>query len=282
MSAGTGGAISDLAKELKEKIPGVKIVAEDSHGSIPAEPDSLNDGSKHMSQVSVYSKSGDQMNVVIFELNLADLSNDEDQAYEKVRLCIEEVQGRNCLTDFHSLMLAMIEAHVDVKTTDGYVVRLFVIAFMKRRLDQVKTNCYAQMAQIHKIRKKMVEIMTKEAVMLELEQLSSHDAQRYQSCEFMLKNVDLRELVKKLIPEPVGKEIEKQTQDIFLLKGVLTRKGKIIKKPKYDLVKVMEAYGDVDVEMPRLENEDAVKAPKADVRAAAEDDERVASKVARR
>merc|ERR1712039_908634 len=105
----------------------------------------------------------EQLKGRVLELNLADLNNDEDQASKKVRLCIEEVQGRNCLTDFHGLTLTrdklnslvrkwhtMIEAHVDVKTTDGYVVRLFVIAFTKRRQDQVKTNCYAQTVQIRK------------------------------------------------------------------------------------------------------------------------------------
>merc|ERR1719517_147450 len=160
----------------------------------------------------------------VLELNLADLNNDEDQSYKKVKLCIEEVQGRNCLTDFHGLTLTrdklcslirkwqtMIEAHVDVKTTDGYVVRMFVIAFTKRRPDQVKTNCYAQTAQIRKIRKKMTDVMTNEA-----------------------GKVQLRELVKKLIPESIGKEIEKQTQGIFPLKDVLIRKVKIIKKPKFD------------------------------------------------
>merc|ERR1719507_1613343 len=112
----------------------------------------------------------------VLELNLADLNMDEDQAYKKVKLCIEEVQGRNCLTDFHALSLTrdklqslirkwhtLIEAHVDVKTTDGYIVRLFVIAFTRRMPEQVKTNCYAQTAQIRKIRKKMMEIMIQEA-----------------------------------------------------------------------------------------------------------------------
>merc|ERR1712125_72487 len=89
------------------------------------------------------------------------------------------------------------------------------------RADQVKTNCYAQTAQIRKIRKKMTEIMTKEA-----------------------GTVQLRELVKKLIPEVIGKEIEKQTQGIFPLKDVLVRKVKIIKKPKFDITKLMELHGD--------------------------------------
>jgi len=172
----------------------------------------------------------------VLELNLADLNQDEDQSYKKIKLCIEEVQGRNCLTDFHGLTLTrdklcslirkwqtLIEAHVDVKTTDGYLVRMFAIGFTKRRPDQVKTNCYAQSAQIRKIRKKMVEIMTNEA-----------------------GKVQLRELVKKLIPESIGKEMEKYTQGIFPLKDCHIRKVKILKKPRFDITKLMELHGDHD------------------------------------
>jgi len=172
----------------------------------------------------------------VLELNLADLNNDEDQSYKKIKLCIEEIQGRNCLTDFHGMELTrdkqcalirkgqtLIEAHADAKTTDGFVVRLFAISFTKRRQEQVKSNCYARSAQIRKIRKKMVEIMTKEA-----------------------GTVQLRELVKKLIPEVIGKEIEKQTQGIFPLKDTHIRKVKIIKKPKFDITKLMELHGDGD------------------------------------
>ena len=78
----------------------------------------------------------------VLEINLADLNNDEDQAFKKVRLVVEDVQGRNCLTDFHGMELTrdkqcalikkfhtLIEANADVKTTDGYTVRLFVLAF---------------------------------------------------------------------------------------------------------------------------------------------------------
>jgi len=209
----------------------------------------------------------EQLKGRVLELNLADLNNDDDQAFKKVKLCIEEVQGRNCLTDFHAMCLTrdrlcslirkwhtMIEAHVDVKTTDGYVVRMFVIAFTKRRADQVGTNCYAQSAQIRKIRKKMMEIMTKEA-----------------------GTVQLRELVKKLIPESIGKEIEKQTQGIFPLKDVYIRKVKLIKKPKFDITKFMELHNDTDgdagVSMLRPEAEDAQNLITAEVQAAQEDDE---------
>merc|ERR1712039_107962 len=148
---------------------------------------------------------------------------------------------------------ALIEAHVDVKTTDGYLVRMFVIAFTQRRPDQVKTNCYAQTAQIRKIRRKMTEIMTNEA-----------------------GKVQLRDLVKKLIPESIGKEIEKQTQGIFPLKDVLIRKVKILKKPKFDITKLMELHGDggedeAGVAMLRPEAEEAQNTLAAEVAAA--DDE---------
>merc|ERR1712203_252986 len=89
----------------------------------------------------------------VLEINLADLNSDEDQSFKKIKLCVEEVQGRNCLTDFHGMTLTrdkicalirkwhtLIEANVDVKTTDGFLVRLFVIAFTKRRPDQVSTK----------------------------------------------------------------------------------------------------------------------------------------------
>ena len=78
---------------------------------------------------------------------------------------------------------SLIEAYVDVKTTDGYVLRLFCIGFTKKRDQQVKRTCYAQSSQIRQIRKKMVEIMTREA-----------------AC-------DLKELVSKFIPEAIGKHM---------------------------------------------------------------------------
>merc|ERR1712039_673700 len=200
----------------------------------------------------------------VLELNLADLNSDEDQSFKKVKLCIDEVQGRNCLTDFHGLTLTrdklcslirkwqtLIEAQVDAKTTDGYTVRMFGIAFTDKRPEQEKVNCYAQSAQIRKIRTKMVSIMANEA---------SKDA--------------LRDLVKKLIAESIGKEIQRQTQGIFPLKDVLIRKVKIIKKPKFDISKFMELHQDTGDDddfgksIGRPENEDAMNTITAEIAAA--------------
>ena len=66
----------------------------------------------------------------VFEICLADLNKDEDQAYRKIKLQCEEVQGKYCLTQFYGLDFttdkirsmvrkwqSLIEAFVDVKTT---------------------------------------------------------------------------------------------------------------------------------------------------------------------
>jgi small subunit ribosomal protein S3Ae len=203
----------------------------------------------------------------VLELNLADLMLDaEDMSYKKVKLCVEEVQGRNCLTDFHAMDLTrdkhcslirkwhtLIEAECDVKTTDGYVVRMFCLSFTMRRPEQVKANCYANSSHIRRIRKKMVEIMTAEA-----------------------SKVPLRELVKKLMPESIAREIEKQTQGIFPLKDTLIRKVKIIKKPKFDITKLMEMHGEGDddagIAMLRPENDEAQNVLSAEVAADADDE----------
>jgi len=50
MSAGTGGTVTGIAKKLKEKIPGVQIVAVDPHGSILAQPAAMNEGSARTGQ----------------------------------------------------------------------------------------------------------------------------------------------------------------------------------------------------------------------------------------
>ena len=69
----------------------------------------------------------------------------------------------NAGIDLSVTLQTTIECCVDVNTTDGYKLRLFCIAFTKRRQNQLKKTTYAQTAQIKQIRKKMTDIMTKEA-----------------------------------------------------------------------------------------------------------------------
>jgi len=178
--------------------------------------------------------SSDALKGRVLEVSLADLQKDEEQAFRKIKLRIDEVQGKNCLTTFYGMDFTsdklrslvrkwqtLIEAHVDVKTTDGYLIRLFCIAFTKKRPNQVKKTTYAKSSQVKEIRKKMFEVMTREA----------------SSC-------DLKELVQKFFPESIGREIEKACQGIYPLQNVYIRKAKILKAPKYELSKLMEFHGE--------------------------------------
>jgi len=195
----------------------------------------------------------------VFEFSLADLNQDEDQAFRKMLLRCEDVQGKNVLTNFWGMdfttdklrslvrkWFSLIECYVDVQTTDNYRLRIFCIGFTKRRIDQQKRTCYAQSAQIRQIRKKMVEIISRES-----------------------STCDLKELVLKFIPEGMGKSIEKACAGIFPLQNVYMRKVKILKAPKFDITKLMEVHGDYSQEevgqtVERPKEEEGEKAEEAD------------------
>lgn len=172
----------------------------------------------------------------VFEVSLADLQSDQDaeRSFRKFRLIAEDVQGHNVLTNFHGMDLTtdklrsmvkkwqtLIEANVDVKTTDGYLLRLFCIGFThKDQISQRKT-CYAQHNQVRQIRKKMVEIIVNEVI-----------------------KSDLKEVVSKLLPDSIAKEIEKKCQGIYPLHDVFIRKVKVLKKPRFELSKLLELHGE--------------------------------------
>ncbi|KAK2102632.1 40S ribosomal protein S3-1 [Saguinus oedipus] len=166
----------------------------------------------------------------VFEVSLADVQNDE-VAFRKFKLITEDVQGKNCLTNFHGMDLThdkmcsmvkkwqtMIEAHVDIRKTS-----------------------YAQHQQVRQIRKKMMEIMTRE-----------------------VQTNDLKEVVNKLIPDSIGKDIEKACQSIYPLHDVFIRKGKMLKKPKFELGKLMELHGEGSSSGKATGDETGAKVERAD------------------
>merc|ERR1711871_498082 len=168
----------------------------------------------------------------ILEASLGDLNKNEDDAYRKMRLRVEDVQGKTVLCNFWGMDFttdklrslvrkwqSLIEATVDVKTVDGYVLRRFCIGFTKKRPFQIRKTSYAQSAQIRAIRKKMTEIMTREV-----------------SKEELIKAVE------KFVPEYIGKDIMKACEGIYPLQNVFIRKVKILKAPKFDAGKLAEIH----------------------------------------
>merc|ERR1712243_197476 len=138
---------------------------------------------------------------------------DAERSYRKFKLLIEEIQGKNCLTSFHGMNLTtdklrsmvkkwqtLIEGNVDVKTTDGYMLRLFCIGFTTKLDRSTKKTCYAQSAQVKNIRKKMVDIIQRE-----------------------VSSTDLKDVVAKLIPDSIASDIAKACQGIYPLHDVHIR-----------------------------------------------------------
>jgi len=172
----------------------------------------------------------------VFEVSLADLQKEEnaERSFRKFKLLVEDVQGKNCLTSFHGMNLTtdklrsmvkkwqtLIEAHVDVKTTDGYMLRVFCIGFTKKDEMSTKKTCYAQSAQVKNIRKRMIRIISRE-----------------------VSKTDLKGVVNKLIPDSIATDIEKACQGIYPLHDVHIRKVKVMKRPRFDLTKLMDLHGE--------------------------------------
>ncbi|KAL7075201.1 hypothetical protein ACQ4LE_005994 [Meloidogyne hapla] len=169
----------------------------------------------------------------VYEVSLGDLNNTEAD-FRKFRLICEEVQGKVCLTNFHGMTFTrdklcsivkkwhtLIEANVAVKTTDGYLLRVFCIGFTKKAPNQVRKTSYAKSSQVRQIRARMVEIIQRE-----------------------VSTCDLKDVVNKLIPDSIGKDIEKSCSYFYPLQDVYIRKVKILKKPKFELGKLLDMHGE--------------------------------------
>ncbi len=125
----------------------------------------------------------------IFEVSVGDLNPGSKSAYQKVKLIVDdasEIANKECVTNFHGLNTTkdhlcslirkwhtLIESFVDVKTSDGFVLRFFVIAFTMKTRGQLKATAYAQRSQVKLIRKKMNEVIHKEVSRSTLKELVS-------------------------------------------------------------------------------------------------------------
>lgn len=175
----------------------------------------------------------EEMKGRVFEISLGDLNKASDADFRKFRFICEEVDGKDVLVNFHGMEITTdklaalfrkgqttIEADVDAKTADGYTVRMYAIAFTARQRTQKSKTTFAQAAQVRQIRRRMVDIMRKTA-----------------------ESGDLRSLFDKLIPEAIGNEITKEAKEIYPLKDVYVRRLKVLKRPRFDLERLMDIHG---------------------------------------
>jgi len=193
----------------------------------------------------------DSLKKRIYEASLADLQDDEI-AFRKFKLICEDVQGTNVLTHFHGMRITtdkhrsmvkkwqnLVEAHCDVKTTDGYTLRIICIGFTKKAVNQVKKTTYAYKWQIQALRKRMIERISRE-----------------------ISKTDIRGVVEKLIPDSIAKDIEKSSPNIYPLYDVVIRQVKIVKKPKFDNARFMSFYTDRETKKTKKGKKTVVKVSK--------------------
>lgn len=178
--------------------------------------------------------SADSLRGRVVEVNLADLTKSEANSSRKMKFVIDDVQGTKCLTNFYGLELtrdklcsmirkrqSLVEATVDVKTTDGFVVRIFCIGFTARRRLQVKATAYATSAQVGQIRKKMADVLTRE-----------------------VGKADVKELMSKLVSDSIPLEVIRACRGTFPLQNVHIRKVKVLRAPKFDHTRLQEIHAD--------------------------------------
>jgi len=169
--------------------------------------------------------SSDNMKGRVYTVSLGDLN--QNAPHKKVKLIVDEEQEKGtkiALTNFYGLDTTkdhlcslirkwhtLIDSFVDAKTSDGFLLRLFVTASTKKHNKQQKATCYAQQSQIKQIRKIMSAVISKE-----------------------VKKSTLKDLVPKLLAESITEEITKKSKLIFPIQNCIVRKVKTIKRPRFD------------------------------------------------
>jgi len=161
----------------------------------------------------------------IFEVSVGDLMNDEEYGYQIVKLKVEDVKEKVGYTSFHGLRFTndklrslvkkwhtQITAQVEVTTTDGYHLRVFSVAYTRRRALQTNKTTYAKKSQVKKMAAKMRDIMKKQ-----------------------ISQVTIKELCNKLIHNLISKDISRACAGIFPLTNTFIYKVKVIKSPKVDI-----------------------------------------------
>ena len=166
----------------------------------------------------------------VFEANLGDL-NVGYEFNKKIKLIVEDADGKSklALTNFYGLECTrdylcslirkwhtLIDLFVDCKTSDGFLMRFFVVAFTsKYNYTQKKATCYANRSQVRQMRAIMTKIITR-----------------------VCKASTLKDLVGKVLGNELTDEMAQKCKHIFPLENVTIRKVKSIKRPRVDMAQL--------------------------------------------
>ena len=163
----------------------------------------------------------------------ADLAPNQDSFHwRKINLIVDQTEGKQAITSFYGVdttrdelcslikkRKTLIEAISDVKTSDGYVLRIFVIAFTRESPTQKRKTNYAQTSQQKIIRKRINDIIQKEVT-----------------------KSNVTQVLNLFTSEVIEKKITKEVSPIYPVKNVKVRKIKVIQRPNVDFHKLSEMH----------------------------------------
>ena len=196
----------------------------------------------------------DYLNNRVFELSHGDLVEEQSHAYRLFSWKSVDVEKDDILTVFAGMRLTndklssllrkyrtLINAQIDVKTADGYILRAFTICFTKK-INPNKKHCYAQQSKKKEIRDTCIAVM-KETI----------------------EKSNVVDLCKTIVDETIEKSIVEKCKNIMEVDNVYVTKIKVINAPVYsvdELKKIHQGRAVKPVEVAR-----PVEAPAEEVKA---------------
>jgi small subunit ribosomal protein S3Ae len=174
-----------------------------------------------------------------FEVSHGDLVEDQTHSYRLFKWQCVDVKGDDVLTSFAGMRLStdklssvlrkyrtLIEARVDVKTPDDYVLRVFAIGFTKRL--GARKACYAQQSKKREVREAMIAVMK-------------------EKCE----KEPIPDLIKAWVDEAIEKEIMEKCKTIFQVENVFITKVKVLKAPVLSAENLEKMHQGRPIEAPK-------------------------------
>ena len=160
------------------------------------------------------------------EITVADISAnvDNNDLRRKIQMYVEECKDGSCFTSFYGYDItresvdqiikkrtSLIDIYSDVRTTDGYIFRVFLTAVSKRAPGQLKINSYVNSSTIRLLRKKTV-----------------HELQS------KVKRMSATQFANSVVEQELEKEIRNFMKKVFPNLVVLLRKVKLVRKGQMD------------------------------------------------
>lgn len=166
----------------------------------------------------------------VCEVTQTDIDDKSKFHWRKVKMEVEKVEGGCLYTSFNGMSITrekimscmkkrqtLIEVCTDVKTLDGYILRVFVLLCTKHAPGQKKANCYAKTSEVKRIRKLITKLLVDKA--------SKEDVNKFAST---------------ILTDHLPDLLLRQATKIYPCKVCLITKVKVLKKSKIDLGKLVE------------------------------------------